>query len=466
MKDKSVAYKAGLRKKISLIAFLIIAVGGAVVCAAVAAERSGMYWIGLGGEVATDAPEDNKGFFTADVSDFLNTAETSEAPKSDCELVPLAIGPLPSIPTLTEDELKLYGILSKNDGRISDEDKEALDQDIRWTEIVLEPGETLKSIAEKFNVSEEDLRQANGLRQGEKPDPTVVLYVPNSHEDVVATLLFVRALQKEELALAKKGKLIEVTEYVVVQGDTLWGIAGKFDLDVDTLVGCNQHLLSGSIHRLKLGMKLRVPNQDGVFVKIAKNDTLGKLTERYGSSKEAVLTANAMKSDTLIIGDEIFLPGGKLIANNDVRVASKGRTGTRSAAAKVTGSSRSFTWPTRGRISSNFGWRKNPFGKRRVFHSGLDIAAPRGTAIKAPADGTVVHSGWMGGYGRAIVISHSKGLTTLYGHCSKLLVGRGAKVSRGQTIALVGSTGRSTGNHLHFEVRVGGKPQNPLQYLR
>ena len=448
MKDKSNMYKAGLRKKIYLIVFLMLAVGGAVVCAAVAAERSGMYWIGLGGEVSAENPEDNKGFFTVDVSDFLNTAGTGggEAADEGSELVPLAIGPLPSIPTLTEEELKLYGILSKNDGRISEEDKTALDKDIHWTEVVLEPGETLKSISEEFNISEEDLRQANGLRKGEKPNPSEVLYVPDSHDDVVATLLFVRNLQKEELAFAKKGKLLEVHEYVVKEGDTLWGISGKFDLDVDTLVGCNQQVLGGSIHRLKLGMKLRVPNQDGVFV--------------------TVKLANAMKSDKLILGEEIFLPGGKLIADTEVRIASKGRGGVRRASVKITGGSRSFRWPTMGRISSSFGWRKSPFGKRRVFHSGLDIAAPRGTAIKAPANGTVVHSGWMGGYGRTIVLSHSKGLTTLYGHCSKLLVRKGAKISRGQTIALVGSTGRSTGNHLHFEVRVGGKPRNPLQYLR
>ena len=133
MKDKSNMYKAGLRKKIYLIVFLMLAVGGAVVCAAVAAERSGMYWIGLGGEVSAENPEDNKGFFTVDVSDFLNTAGTGggEAADEGSELVPLAIGPLPSIPTLTDEELKLYGILSKNDGRISEEDKTALDKDIQ-----------------------------------------------------------------------------------------------------------------------------------------------------------------------------------------------------------------------------------------------------------------------------------------------------------------------------------------------
>ncbi len=467
MKGKPYTHRGGLRKKIYLIVFLMLAVGGAVVCAAVAAERSGMYWIGLGGEVPVASPEDNKGFFTVDVSDFLNTAGGGE-PQEDSvsSLVPLAVGPLTSVPTLTDDELKLYNILSKNDGRISDEDKTELDRDIHWTEVVLEQGDTLKSISERFNISEEDLRQANGLKKGQKPNPSEVLYVPDSHDDVTATLLFVRGMEKEELALAKEGKPLEVSEYIVKEGDTLWGISGKFNLIIDTLIGSNQKALNGSINRLKPGMKLRVPNQNGVFVKVARNDTLGKLADKYGSSQDAVKIANAMKSDTLHLGEEIFLPGGKLIPETETRVASKGRGRIRGASAKISGASFRFRWPAMGRISSNFGWRKSPFGRRRVFHSGLDIAAPRGTPIKAASDGTVVHSGWMGGYGKAVVLSHSKGLTTLYGHCSKLIVRPGTRVSRGQTIALVGSTGRSTGNHVHFEVRVGGKLQNPLKYLR
>ena len=110
----------------------------------------------------------------------------------------------------------------------------------------------MKSIADEFGISEEDLRQANGLRKNEKPNPAEVLYVPDSHNDVTATLLFVRKLQKEELAIAKKGKLLETSEYIVKEGDTLWGISDKFNLDVDTLVGSNQKVLGGNINRLKL----------------------------------------------------------------------------------------------------------------------------------------------------------------------------------------------------------------------
>ena len=277
-----------------------------------------------------------------------------------------------------------------------------------------------------------------------------------------------RKLQKEELAIAKKGKLLDVSEYVVKEGDTLWGISGKFNLDVDTLVGSNQKILGGNINRLKLGMMLRIPNQDGIFVKVGSKDTLAKLADKYGSTKESAMLANAMKSESLLAGSEIFLPGGKLVAVTEVNITTKGRGGrVRSAAVELSsGTVRGFRWPVLGQISSTFGWRKSPFGRRRVFHSGLDIRAPRGTVIKAASSGVVVHSGWMGGYGKAIVISHSKGLTTLYAHCSRLIARQGMKISQGQTIALVGSTGRSTGNHLHFEVRVNGSPRNPLKYLR
>ena len=237
--------KTKRRKTLCLIIFLMAAVGGAVVFAAKAAEHTGMYWIGLDSEFVTERPEDNRGFFTVDVSDFLNNTGVAQADaaEEETEVVPLAIGPLPSIPTLTDEELKLYGILSKNDGRISSSDQSVLDEDIHWTEVVLEPGDTLKSIADEFGISEEDLRQANGLRKNEKPNPAEVLYVPDSHNDVTATLLFVRKLQKEELAIAKKGKLLETSEYIVKEGDTLWGISDKFNLDVDTLVGSNQKVL-------------------------------------------------------------------------------------------------------------------------------------------------------------------------------------------------------------------------------
>lgn len=121
--------------------------------------------------------------------------------------------------------------------------------------------------------------------------------------------------------------------------------------------------------------------------------------------------------------------------------------------------------PAAGRLSSGFGIRVHPISKRRRLHAGIDIAAPTGTPIVAAAPGVVISSGWRGGYGNAVVIDHGGGLSTLYGHCSRLLVKAGQRVTQGQRIALMGSTGYSTGPHLHFETRINGKPVNPLSRL-
>lgn len=121
--------------------------------------------------------------------------------------------------------------------------------------------------------------------------------------------------------------------------------------------------------------------------------------------------------------------------------------------------------PVNGRFSSGFGMRNHPVLRRARMHTGQDIAAPTGTSIRAAASGTVITASRMGGYGNVIILSHGGGMTTLYGHCSKLLVSSGDKVSRGQVIGRVGSTGLSTGPHLHFEVAINGRKVNPRGYL-
>lgn len=122
-------------------------------------------------------------------------------------------------------------------------------------------------------------------------------------------------------------------------------------------------------------------------------------------------------------------------------------------------------WPVVGRISSEFGSREDPFNSSEKNHAGMDIAASEGTSIKAAASGKVTFAGKKGNYGNCVIINHSSGITTLYGHASKLLVKEGQKVKKGDVIAKVGSTGRSTGPHLHFEVRINGTPVNPRKYL-
>lgn len=122
-------------------------------------------------------------------------------------------------------------------------------------------------------------------------------------------------------------------------------------------------------------------------------------------------------------------------------------------------------WPTRGYVSSRFGPRKSPFTGRRQRHTGIDVAAQMGTPIVASADGVVTFSGRLAGYGRAIVITHGFGFKSFYGHNKKNKVKKGARVKRGQVIALVGNTGYSTGSHVHYEVLVKDNPVNPLNYI-
>lgn len=121
--------------------------------------------------------------------------------------------------------------------------------------------------------------------------------------------------------------------------------------------------------------------------------------------------------------------------------------------------------PVKGRMTSNFGWRNDPYSGQNRFHAGVDIAANAGTPIYVPQDGVVAYAGRYKGYGNVVVVQHQPSLYTLYGHASRLLVSTGQPVHRGQVIAQVGSTGRSTGPHLHFEVRQNNGYVNPLQYL-
>lgn len=131
----------------------------------------------------------------------------------------------------------------------------------------------------------------------------------------------------------------------------------------------------------------------------------------------------------------------------------------------VASGSGAMIWPLNGPITSEFGWRTHPiFGTQR-YHSGLDIGGDYGLPIAAAASGTVIHAGWISGYGYTVIIDHGGGITTLYGHNESLLVGEGESVSQGQTIALCGSTGNSTGPHCHFEVRENGEPVSPYSYL-
>ncbi len=121
--------------------------------------------------------------------------------------------------------------------------------------------------------------------------------------------------------------------------------------------------------------------------------------------------------------------------------------------------------PNPGHITSLFGWRRSPFGHGRDFHTGIDIAAPPGTEIRATAAGTVTSAGWSGGYGWMVRIQHKYGFESLYGHCQRVAASQGQEVKKGEVVGYVGQTGNATGNHCHYEIRLGNLPINPYPYM-
>jgi len=172
-----------------------------------------------------------------------------------------------------------------------------------------------------------------------------------------------------------------------------------------------------------------------------KSSALGEVRE---TREEYLAEVEALAAESAALADAIRAAQG---------ASTSGSTGTGAPSAA------GFIWPVNGVVVSGFGMR---WGR---MHEGIDITAPTGTPIWAAAAGTVIWSGWRGGYGNAVVIDHGDGLATLYAHASALVVGVGEQVSQGQTVSLVGSTGNSSGPHLHFEVRVNGVAVDPLLYL-
>ncbi|MBD2523115.1 murein hydrolase activator EnvC [Nostoc sp. FACHB-133] len=148
----------------------------------------------------------------------------------------------------------------------------------------------------------------------------------------------------------------------------------------------------------------------------------------------------------------------------EARATEEAQTKTNSRTAIIRGTG-VMAYPSDASTSSPFGWRIHPILGYRRFHAGLDFAASYGSKIRAADSGRVIFAGWYGGYGRAVIIDHGNGITTLYGHTSELYVSEGQAVERGQAIGAVGSTGFSTGPHLHFEVRRNGTPVDPANYL-
>ena len=255
--------------------------------------------------------------------------------------------------------------------------------------------------------------------------------------------------------------------YQVQAGDTLSTIAAHFNLSQRTLVWANESLI---LHedQLSVGQELVILPLDGAYHTVAEGETLASIAAKYGASLETILTYpgnNIPDPDHLTVGAKLIIPGALLPeppkptpVPRAVRAessANDGQTKTAQPDSSVQGSG-SMAWPLSGIITQGY----------RSYHQAVDIYQPTGTPVVAADDGTVVLTSWLRySYGYHVIIDHGDGVQTLYAHLSVIEVEVGQAVSKGQEIGKVGTTGRVTGPHLHFEVIEGGVRRNPFNYL-
>lgn len=266
----------------------------------------------------------------------------------------------------------------------------------------------------------------------------------------------------------------EEATYTIQKGDTFNNIAKSLGMTSAELQALNSDV---NISKIYVGQELVIQQAvPFLSVKTVANETYEEVIEspiEYEESSKYYVGTTAVKqqgSDGLaeINADVTYINGveqERTILSTTVLEEATTTTiykGTKQKPA--TASKGYFTWPVRGTITSKYGYR-TIFGSTS-FHSGLDIAVPYGTAVKAADGGTVTFAGWKGTYGMLVIITHDSGIQTYYAHNSSLVVSVGDKVYQGQTIAKAGMTGRATGYHCHFEVRVNGKAVNPYNYLK
>lgn len=251
----------------------------------------------------------------------------------------------------------------------------------------------------------------------------------------------------------------EIIEYEVQRGETISQIATKFGIDVDTVKWANNLT---SVDTIKPGQEIKILPVSGIAHEVKSGDSLESVAKKYSAEPQAIVDFpfNDLPDDfRLKIGQILIVPDG---SPPETKVPAKPKpqylaSGPQGPTYQAPGGG-SFIWPTPGGISQYFAW----------YHPGIDIPNRGAPAISASDGGTVIVAGWPDnyGYGNRVVIDHGNGYQTLYAHLSNVYVSSGQTVSRGQAIGQMGSTGRSTGTHLHFEIRFKGVAVNPLAILR
>lgn len=287
--------------------------------------------------------------------------------------------------------------------------------------------------------------ESKGISPWDAPSPSAVLSATTENQGVTTDF-------------SEKQFRDSIVEYTVQEGDTVSTIAQKFDISTDTIRWQNELKSKDSI---KVGQVLQILPVMGVSHKVQKGDTIYSISKKYDADPQAIVDFpfNTFVNDEtfeLAIGQTVIVPEGVL--KDDVTApsaTSRPRQLTPDAGTVV--ASGSFAWPAQGLITQRF------YG----YHPAIDIANSASPNILAADSGKVVIAGWSSaGYGNYVVMDHGNGYQTLYAHMRKLYVVVGQSVGRGAALGQMGSTGRSTGTHLHFEIHKGGSKMNPLSFLK
>jgi murein DD-endopeptidase MepM/ murein hydrolase activator NlpD len=248
----------------------------------------------------------------------------------------------------------------------------------------------------------------------------------------------------------------KILKYTVQDGDTISTIALKFDISVDTIRWQNDLPPNGTI---KVGQELEILPVTGVSHKVQKGDTIYSIAKKYDIDAQGIVNFpfNAFVNDEtfeLAVGQVVIVPDGVKPESNTQQSAPRTKQATPNAGS-VTATGK-FAWPTNGTITTSFSW----------YHPGIDIANRAAPQVLAADSGTIIAAGWDStGYGNMVMIDHGNGYRTRYAHLQKIYVSIGQTVARGNAVGQMGSTGRSTGTHLHFEIYKGATRISPLSVL-
>lgn len=292
------------------------------------------------------------------------------------------------------------------------------------------------------NQINRDTNQINKESKTAKiPDQNLNSKIKNDREEKTEIKNDRTVPKKEEKVFEKEKKeLIEqVTVHKVKSGETLWDIAHKHGLNIDSLIGANN---ISNMNSIKPGQEFKILPVKGIIYRVSPGESVASIANKFDIKAKTIMEDNNIDSpSSLKIDQKLLLRGATPEFSYQDRLDQK------------------FMYPINTRITSYYGPR---WGR---MHEGIDFAAPMGSPIRAVSSGRVSYSGWASGYGKVVIIQHQRGLKTLYAHNSKLLVRNGESVGKGEVISRSGNTGNSTGPHLHFEVKVNGRPENPLNYI-